>query len=88
MVTGECICLLIGHEDAVLGCTLANYDEPKIVSSSEDLCLIQWDLDAIIKDLYHIGGEDVGARNMDVPPYLPPYHYEAPLELDNEELTK
>ena len=63
MVTGECICLLIGHEDAVLGCTLANYDEPKIVSSSEDLCLIQWDLDAIIKDLYHIGGEDIGARN-------------------------
>jgi hypothetical protein len=34
-----------------------NIDNPKIVSSSEDLSLIQWDLNQIISDFYEVEGD-------------------------------
>jgi WD40 repeat protein len=52
-----------------------------IVSSSEDLSLIQWDLQRIIADFYHSSDENCGLRN-DTPPYLPPLLYTPPPEND------
>lgn len=87
MLSGECICVLTGHRDAVLSLTIANLDDPKIVSSSEDLSLIQWDLNQIIYDFYDMEGEYVGARN-DRPAYVPPIAYSAPEELDKSSLSR
>ncbi len=87
MLSGECICTLTGHRDAVLSLTIANIDNPKIISSSEDLSLIQWDLNQIIADFYEIDGDFIGARNGN-PPHLPYITYEAPEELDKTLISR
>lgn len=52
-----------------------------IVTSSEDLSLIQWDLQQIISDFYYTSGENCGVRN-DNKPYLPLLQYIPPIETD------
>jgi WD40 repeat protein len=87
MLSGECICILTGHRDAVLSVTIANIDNPKIVSSSEDLSMIQWDLNQIIADFYEVDGDFIGARNRN-PPHLPVITYQAPEELDKNAMSR
>ena len=40
ILSGECLCVLLGHSEAVLGCTIANYDDPIIVSCSGGLFVL------------------------------------------------
>jgi WD40 repeat protein len=87
MLTGECVCSLVGHRDAVLSVTVTDFEFPKLVSSSEDLSLIQWDLHEIIGHFYHTKGELNGLRNKK-PSFLPSLEYEAPEELDRATLSK
>jgi hypothetical protein len=89
ILSGECICALVGHSESVLGCTIANYDDPIIVSCSDDLSLIQWDLKTVLEDFYYTadGDENLGSRNAN-PPHLPVIDYVAPAELDKTQLSK
>ena len=101
ILSGECLCVLQGHGDAVLGVTIADYDYPKLVSCSDDLSLIQWDLAGVLADFFYseddmhalsdaeadAEGAELGARNRE-PPYLPAVTYVAPQELDRKKLSK
>ena len=78
VVTGECVALLLGHKDIVLRVAIAG-SVPKIISSSDDMSIMQWDLQAIIDDHYRNDGDDVGMRREDAEPYLPEYNYVLPL---------
>lgn len=60
---------------------ISNEPRSVIVSSSEDLSLIQWDLQQIITDFYYTSGENCGVRN-NTPPYLPALKYIPPPEND------
>jgi WD40 repeat protein len=94
LITGECICILQGHSGDVLSVISTKTDanaggqgqgqgmaRSVIVSSSEDLSLIQWDLQQIISDFYHTAGENCGLRN-EIPPYLPRLKFHPPPESD------
>eukprot|EP01034_Spumella_vulgaris_P022276 gene22276-28392_t len=87
ILSGECVCVLVGHADSVLGVTIIDNDNPKIVSCSEDLSLIQWSLQDIIGDFFCMDDDNLGSRNI-VPAYLPVIAYVAPAELDKKALTK
>jgi WD40 repeat protein len=78
VVTGECVSILVGHKDVVLRVAIAGVT-PKIISSSDDMSLMQWDLNAIIEDHYFTEGNDIGLRKENVPPYIPQYDYVQPV---------
>lgn len=81
VVTGECVSILVGHKDVVLRVAIAGIS-PKIISSSDDMSLLQWDLNAIIEDHYYTEGDNIGLRRGDAPPYIPQYDYVQPKGLD------
>ena len=73
----QCVCVY---------CT-ANKDDPVLVSSSDDLTLIQWSLTDIICDFYNTDDDLLGTRN-DNKPDLPTLTYQAPPEIDRNAIPK
>ena len=65
----------------------ANKDDPVLVSSSDDLTLIQWSLTDIICDFYNTDDDLLGTRN-DRKPDLPTVLYQAPPEIDRNTVPK
>ena len=55
MLSGESLCVLVAHTQGVLGCTIANKNDPVIISCSNDLSLVQWSLTDIICEYFYTG---------------------------------
>ena len=80
VLTGECVCVLLGHTDDIRSLVVVNNsrEEPVLVSVALDYTMRIWDFARILSTFYRPGSEnegiEVGSRNA-TPPYTPDVSY-------------
>lgn len=78
VLTGECVCVLLGHTDGIRSLAVVNgsTDEPVLASVSLDFTLRIWDFATILKTFFRSGPEDheIGTRNA-APAHVPTVSY-------------